>query len=402
MAVFSYTGLDRSRASIRGTVAADTPRQARDLLRSEGVLVQGITPCDQIRKSTWWSRLASRRMRNQWATAVHELSMLLHTGIPMTEALDTVSQQHRGSFRTALISLRDRVASGAGLAEAMADRPDLFDEASVHLVEVGENAGTLEDVLDQLADFKQRMLQMKDQVFTALMYPVFLVVFGTGAAVFLMTSVLPPLLESLQETLETIPWPTQVVKTVSDLFVEHGLLIFAGFAGVLALVVVAWQTPPGRRLVDRTVLRLPMVGPMALRQGVSRIAMIVSTLSRSGVVLTKAIELAAQSTTNVVLRDALEECGRRVAAGEEVAAAFERSDVFPPLAVRVLSVGQESGRLDEMLTRLAADYDRQNATVSARLSALLEPILILVMAGFVGFLLVATILPILEAGNVMQ
>ena len=243
---------------------------------------------------------------------------------------------------------------------------------------------------------------MKDQVFTALMYPVFLIAFGGCAAIFLMTSVLPPLLESLQETLVTIPWPTQVVKSVSDTFVDYGLFITLGVLGILVVAVLAWRTPVGRRVVDRLILRLPIIGPMALRQGVSRIAMIISTLSRSGVVLTKAVELAARSTSNTVLRDALEECGRRIGAGEEVAAAFGRSDVFPPLAVRVLSVGQESGQLDEMLTRLAADYDRQNETASARLSAMLEPVLILVMAGFVGFLLVATILPILEAGNVMQ
>lgn len=401
MAVFAYTGHDTALGSVKGTVAADTPRQARDVLRAQGVAVQRMSACHGTR-SGWWSSLKSHRIRNQWATGVHELSMLLHTGIPMLEALDTLAQQHSGGFRDAVLGLRDRVASGASLAEALAERPDLFDEATIHLVEVGENAGTLEDVLEQLADFKQRMMQLKDQVFTALMYPIFLIVFGTAAAIFLMTSVLPPLLENLQDSLEAIPWPTQVVKSISDVLVEYGLMILLGVVALAAAIGIALQSQAGRRFWHRTLLRLPIVGPMALKQGVARIAMIVSTLSRSGVVLTRAIELAAKSTNNLVLRDALDDCGQRIGAGEDVATALGRSQVFPPLAVRVFSVGQESGRLDEMLLKLADDYERQNATVSARLTALLEPILILILAGFVGFLLLATILPILEAGNVMQ
>ncbi len=153
--------------------------------------------------------------------------------------------------------------------------------------------------------------------------------------------------------------------------------------------------------MDSIALRLPILGPMLIKQGVSRIAMIIATLSKSGVELTRAFELAEQSTHNAVFREALHECGSRIAAGEEVADALGSSGAFPPLAVRVFSIGQETGKLDEMLFRLADDYDEQVKTTSARLTSLIEPVLILVLAAMVGFLLLATILPILEAGNVM-
>lgn len=402
MAVFAYVGLNAERRSINGTVAADTPRQARDILRADGVLVQKLDEFSDGGNASLLSAWASRSGRQQWGLAVHELAMLLHAGTPMLEAFDTLAEQHRGTFRDALLGVRDRLAAGSSLAEALAERPDLFDDASVHLVEVGENAGTLEDVLTQLAEFKQRMLQVKDQVFTALMYPMFLIVFGTAAAIFLMTSVLPPLLENLADSIENIPWPTLVVKAASDLLLDYGWWLILGLIVVIASAIAVLRTDEGRRTWHRYLLRLPLIGPMALKQAVARVAMIVSTLSKSGVVLTRAIELAAKSTENLVLRDALQECGERIGAGEDVADALGRTGVFPPLAVRVFAVGQESGRLEEMLTRLAEDYERQNATLSARLTALLEPILILVLAGFVGFLLLATILPILEAGNVIQ
>jgi type II secretory pathway component PulF len=342
------------------------------------------------------------RARSQWTTSVYELSMLLHAGIPLLEALDTIADQSRGSFRTTMLALRDRVAAGSSLAEAMADRPGLFDPASIHLVEVGENSGRLEYVLTQLADFKQRMQQFKDQVFTALMYPVFLVAFGTLAGLFLMTSVMPPLLENLQETLQTLPWPTRVAKGISDGLLRYGPMLALGLLVAGFSLVVILRTPRGRYAWHKLLLRIPIIGPMAIKQGVSRIAMIIGTLTRSGVALTRAVELAAKSTDNRVLREALEQCGKSVQAGSEVADALKQTNVFPPLAIRIFSVGQESGKLDELLLRLSEDYERQLETASARLTALLEPILILVLAAFVGFLLLATILPILEAGNVMS
>ncbi|MCO8121768.1 type II secretion system F family protein [Stieleria sp. TO1_6] len=401
MAVFSYTGIDPSRQTVNGTISAETARQARDTLRAQGVQVRKITVCKTRRQGSGWPGWSLASSKNHWATAVSELSMLLHAGIPLLDALDTIVQQNTGSFRSALLGVRDSVAAGQSLAQALGDRPDLFDEASVQMVEVGENAGTLEQVLGQLAEFKQRQARLTDAVTTALVYPIFLVCFGAAAGIFLMTSVLPPLLENLEETLDELPWPTRVAKTLSNALVDHRWFwIVASIATVVALGII-FRSRRGRMLLDRMVLRIPILGPMVVKQGVSRIAMVIGTLSRSGVELTAAFELAMRSTKNSVFRQALDQCVKRISAGEDVADALESSGAFPPLAVRVFSVGQESGKLDEMLFRLAEDYDEQVKTASARLTSLIEPVLILVLAVMVGFLLLATILPILEAGNVL-
>ncbi|TWT52709.1 Type II secretion system protein F [Rubripirellula amarantea] len=401
MAVFSYTGTDRTQATVRGTIAADTPRQARDQLRAEGVRVRKLVTCATEQARGWRPRFSLTSTKAAWATAVHELAMMLHAGIPMLDALDTLAEQNTGSFQAAILNVRDQVSAGVSLAEALAKRPDLFDAASVHMVEVGENSGTLDTVLTQLADFKRRQLGLRDSVTTAMVYPLFLVFFGGAAGLFLMTWVLPPLLENLQETMDVLPWPTRVAKAMSDLLLSYGWLLAIVALVCVAATVMVLRTPKGKRALHRAILKLPIIGPMAIKQGVSRIAMIIATLSRSGVELTRAVELAGRSTDNLVFRDALEQCEQRIAAGEEVSDALRQSEAFPPLAIRVFSVGQESGKLDEMLFRLAEDYDSQVATSSARLTALIEPALILVLAAMVGFLLLATILPILEAGNVM-
>ena len=400
MAVFSYTGTDSSQAIVRGTIAADTPRQARDQLRSEGISVKKLDTCVEEQSGRWRPSLSLTSSKAAWATAVHELAMMLHAGIPMLDALDTLTEQNVGAFRTAILSVRDQVSAGTSLAEALAKRPDLFDAASVHMVEVGEKSGTLDSVLTQLAEFKRRQLGLQDRVTTAMVYPMFLVFFGGAAGLFLMTKVLPPLLENLQETMDVLPWPTRVAKVMSDAILDYGWLLAIIVVASIICGVLILRTPKGRYALHQTMLRLPLFGPMAIKQGVARIAMVIATLSRSGVELTRAVELAAKSTNNLVFREALENCQSRIAAGEEVADALKQSGAFPPLAVRVFSVGQESGKLDEMLFRLAEDYDSQVATSSARLTALIEPVLILLLAAMVGFLLLATILPILEAGNI--
>ncbi|WP_149497497.1 type II secretion system F family protein [Roseiconus lacunae] len=403
MAVFSYTGTDESRSTVRGTINADSPRQARDSLRDRGIrvrkiVVKGERDSPTLFRFPRWKRFTGGK---QWTSVISELAMLLHAGIPMLDALDTMTDQHTGAMRTALLAVRERVAAGESLAVALRSRRDSFDDATIQMVEVGENAGNLDAVLTQVAEFKQRQSRFTDAVTTALLYPAFLVCFGAAAAVFLMTSVLPPLLENLEETLPTLPFPTRIAKLLSE-----GLLNYRWWwlGGLLVLSVVGVSVvrhPAGRRVVDRWMLRVPVLGPMFVKQGISRIATIIATLSRSGVELTRAFELAERSVNNVVFRTALRDCGTRISAGEDIADALSQSGVFPPLAVRVFSVGQETGKLDEMLFRLADDYDEQVKTSSARITALVEPVLILVLAAMVGFLLLATILPILEAGNVL-
>jgi general secretion pathway protein F len=326
---------------------------------------------------------------------------LLGVGIPVTDAIDTLAQQQRGGYRTALLLLRDRVSAGAGLAEAMAEQPDVFDPLSIRMVEVGENSGTLEAVLEQLAGFKERASELKDRVLTALLYPAIVFTVSLAVSIFLMVVVVPMLLTNLLEAGRKLPWPTRVLKAMSDLLVERGWIPFI-IVVVCGGALLAWlRTTRGRRMWHRFLLRLPLIGSMARKQTIARIALVLSTLIRSGIVYLKAVEIVVRSTSNVVFREALEQSANDVASGIEISRSLEKTGVFPPLVVHIFSVGQQSGRLEEMLERLATDYDRQVASSSARLASAFEPLLILTLAVFVGFILFATLLPILEAGNVL-
>jgi type II secretory pathway component PulF len=406
MSVFAYRALDERAASIEGTISADSPRAARDLLRGRGFTVEQVTEQAEARTFSLWPFRRRSRYGAKRIEAVRELSTLLAAGIPLLESLDSLVTQQQGGwgsrgFRESLLLVRERVAAGSSLAEAMRDQPQVFDELTIHMVEVGENSGTLDVVLDQLANFSERYLQLKDRVTSALFYPIVVFLLSMGVGVFLMTVVVPMLLDNLLEAGKQIPWPTRVLKTMSDTLTSYGPLLVVlgglGIAGMLALL----RTQRGKRLWHRTILKLPVVGSMALKQEISRMSLIVSTLLKSGIVLVSALEIAGRSARNFVIKQALDSSREAIQRGQEIGEALQETQLFPPTVIQIFAVGQQTGKLEEMLDRLADTYDRQVATISMRLATLLEPVLIVSLAAFVGFILFATVLPILEAGNVL-
>jgi type II secretory pathway component PulF len=401
MAVFTYQGTDRAARPLRGTIAADSPREARDQLRSQGLLVESLAAQQSSTRSTLRFLQRPSRHAAQLALAIRDLSTLLGTGIGLVDALDTLSSQYKGCFQASLLALRQQVASGTSLSDAMQADGAVYDELTVHMVRVGENSGHLDAVLDRLADFRERYLLFKDRITTALIYPAIVVILAALVSAFLMTVVLPMLLENLVDSGRPLPWPTRVLKGLSDLAVAHGVWILAAGAAAAALLATAIKTPRGRRLWHRLFFALPLLGPLAKKQEIARVALIISTLMKNGIVFVEAAQIAARASKNVLLREALEAMRSRVRAGRDIGDALAVGSLFPPLVIQIFTVGQQTGALEEMLDRLSSGYERQVASATSRLTAALEPILIVFLAIVVGFILFATILPILEAGNVL-
>jgi type II secretory pathway component PulF len=402
MTVFAYRASDHAASIVRGTIVADTPRQARDELRGRGLTIHDVA--QQKAPSQGIARKLFRRpgrAASKVGSAVRELATLLGAGIPLLEALDTLTHQYHGSFRSSLLMLRERVSAGCSLAEAMREQPDVFDKLCIQMVDVGENSGTLDVVLEQLSSFAERSLEFKDRVTSALLYPVLVLVMSMSVGMFLMTIVVPMLLDNLLDAGRPLPLPTRVLKNLSDGVRYHGWWIAIVAAIAVFVIIAVLRTERGKLLWHRLLLQLPLVGSMARKQEIARVAMIVSTLMKSGIVFLQAIETAARSTKNVVIGRALLSGRDAVLAGRDIGEALAPTGVFPPMVIQIFTVGQQSGKLEEMLDRLAATYERQVNSSATRLAAALEPILIVFLSLFVGFILFATILPILEAGNVL-
>ena len=397
MAVFAYKAIG-SEGLVRGSIAADTARQARDQLRSRGLTVEEIR-AEGSAKSFGWLPGRSGRYEARLVPIVRELATLLSAAIPLADALKTVTRQQRGKLGTSLTLVCDRVSAGRSLAEAMREQPNVFDPLTVQMVEVGENSGTLDVVLDHLSEFRERYLQFKDRVLTSLFYPLFVLGMSVCVTLFLMTFVVPMLLDNLLEAGRTIPWPTRVLKVGSDLLRNNGIAL-ASTAGVLVVgITMILRSKQGRLVWHHMMLRLPLFGVLAEKQELARASLIIATLMESGIVFLEAVAIAARAVKNQVIRSALETVRDEVQTGSDIGESMERQGVFPPTVVQVFAVGQQSGKLEEMLKRLATDYDRQVTSLSTRMATVLEPILIVLLAGVVGFILFATMLPILEAGN---
>lgn len=403
MAVYQYTARDAAAGAgaMRGTITADSPRQARDQLRSRGLAVQEVVEQKPQSARTFAERYLVGRQAGKVTGFLQELATLLAAGIPLLEALDTISRQHDGRFQRSILLLRDHVAAGGGLAEAMALQPMLFDPLCLNIIEVGENAGTLDTALERLVDFRRRSAGLKNRVASALIYPAIVLAAGVAVSIFLMTYVVPNLLSVLEDSGKDLPMATRVVKGVSDLLLGWWWAMLAGgLAAFLALGAVL-RSDRGAMAWHRLQLKTPLFGDLIRKQAIARMSLVMATLLKSDVVFVRAVQIAQRTVANRVLRDALVACERAVFGGRDIAAALEKTEAFPPLVIQVFSVGQASGRLETMLENLAVDYDTQVDITAGRLTSLLEPLMMILLAVTVGFIAFATIMPILEAGDVL-
>lgn len=402
MPVFSYSAVDSHSKECRGAIVADSAREAREKLRSQGLVTESID--EQVHRQPKFGFSLFRtpgRNAAQVGSAIRDLATLLSTGIGLVDSLDTVVLQYRGRFRSSLQSVREKVAGGGSLSDAMRDEPEFYDDLTVQMVRVGENAGTLDTVLDRLADFRERYMQFKDKVTTALVYPAIIIVLAFAVTTFLMTVVLPMLLENLVASGRPLPWPTKILKGVSEILTGHGWWLACVVIASIVLLVVALNTAAGKRIWHGLLFSLPILGSLSKKQEIARTAIVISTLMENGIVFVDAVETASRAAKNVLLKDALDSMRQRVISGGDIGEALQSTKIFPPLVIQIFTVGQQTGELERMLIRLATGYEAQVTSATSRLTAALEPILIIFLAVVVGFILFATILPILEAGNVL-
>lgn len=401
MPVYDYSATGANGSAASGTIVADTPRQARDSLRQRGLRMAEVTaaPSDDGRSFFW--RRRGRRDQGRVVKFVRELATLLQAGIPLLGALHTLSRQRHRTFTAVVQHLSDKVSAGMSLADAMAQQGAHFDEMCVSIVRVGESTGQIETALKRLADFKEKAHQIRSRVTTAMVYPAVVAIAGLAVSVFLMTYVVPNLLGTLTQAGKELPAITRVVKGVSDLLVGWWWLLLAGAAGVGAVFAAILRTNRGQWACDWLILRLPFIGELARMENTSRMAVVLGSLLRSGLPFVEAVRITRRTMPNRLFQKALEDYEVAVTAGQDVAGPLEASGVFNPMVVEIVSVGQQAGQLEDMLQQLAESYDKEVATATQRLTAVLEPLLIVLLAIVVGFIAFATILPILEVSNVL-
>jgi general secretion pathway protein F len=330
------------------------------------------------------------------ATATRQLATLVGAGIPLVDSLDAlVEQVEHARLSAVLASVRDRVNEGSSLADALATTGQ-FDHLYVSMIRAGEESGALGRVLDRIADYLEDSVRLANKVGSILIYPSVMLLFALGVVAALVTVVLPQISELLMSLDQELPWYTRAIISMSD-FVRSWWWAMGALAalGFLALRL-AIATERGRLIYDTLRLRLPVIGKMTRVLSISRFTRTLSTLLASGVGIVRALDIAKHVASNAVIARAVDAARTAILEGAPLAQPLRSSGEFPPLVTTMIEVGEQSGELEAMLAKVAAAYDEQVENTLARLTALLEPLLILLMVGIVLVIILATLMPLLH------
>ncbi|HET6203961.1 MAG TPA: type II secretion system inner membrane protein GspF [Planctomycetota bacterium] len=408
MPVYEYEAFTPSGEKRVGILDADTPRDARFKLRRDNVHVVGLRPVEKERRRRLRLRLGggrglvqSRRTLEETATVTRQLATLLAAGIPLTETLRAVIEQASSRRLEATFrDLREKVTQGSMFADALALHPDYFSELYVNMVRAGEASGNIDIVLSRLSDFIASQRRLREKVSAALTYPVVMLIIGTLVVTVLMTFVVPQITKMIASAGQVLPLPTKALILVSEFLYRFWWVLALAVAAVSWSVNAVYRTEKGRLAIDTFLLRIPVVGELLRKQAVARFTTTFSTLLKSGIPVTRCLEIAPSILNNRVLSNVLAEVRERIVEGADIATPLKRSGAFPPLVGYMIAVGEQSGQLEQMLDKVAAAYDEEIDVATQKLTSLIEPILIVLLAVIVGFIVLSIIWPILQIGKV--
>ena len=422
MSLYAWRGLDTSGKSVGGTRDADGPKALRQALRRDGVYMTELAEvlggaskpkpsvgADGERGRSFFNRnvniqLALERVSPQEiAVFTRQLGTLLHAGIPLAEGLGALAEQSDNKkLERTLAGVRQKVNEGASLADTLAAHPALFPDLYVNMVRSGEAAGNLDSVLTRLADFQDAQLALRSKVSGALTYPIIMMVLGSLVMGVLLVVVVPQITSVFEDMGKTLPWNTRLLIVVSDVASGYWwLLIPLGAGGYFGFRRWA-RTPRGRGLIDRTKLRMWLIGPLVRYVAVARFSRTLATTLSAGVPVLTALEITKKVLNNTVLEKVVESARDAIREGESIAATLKKSGQFPSMMVHMVAVGERSGQLEAMLENVAGAYEREVDGKVARLTTILSPAIIVSMAVVVVFIVFSILTPILDMQNFVQ
>jgi general secretion pathway protein F len=413
MPMYAFEGVAPSGKTITGVRDAESPKVLRQILRKDGVHVMsfelsrgGKLAKEQNAKKGGLSRdvdlggFLGGVKKTEIAAFTRQMATLIKAGIPLADTLGALVEQIPNMrFKTPVSEVRSAVNEGSSLADALAKHPKLFDELFVSMVRAGEVAGNLDEVMMRLADFLEGSQKLKSKVQGAMIYPLVMVVVGTAIMMVLMVKVIPNITSMFKQQGKTLPVNTRMLIASSDFLLGWWWAIIFGLIAAI-IVFVRWtKSKDGRRVWDSFTLRMPVLGELVRTINVSRFARTLGTMLHSGVPMLRALETAKQIVGNVLIQQAIDDAKRAVTEGESLAQTLKKSGQFPPTMIHMVAVGEKAGQLEQMLERVAETYDADVDTKLSRFTALLEPMMLVVMGGAVAFIVFSILQPIMDLGS---
>ena len=403
MGAFEYTAVDPRGKEHRGVLEGDTPRRVRQLLRERDLLPLSVTEIAE-KESTRQQSFTIRRTlsANDLALITRQIATLVHSGLPVEEALVAVAEQtDTPRVKSIILGVRAKVMEGHTLADGLAEFPKAFPELYRATVSAGEQSGHLDRVLERLADYTENRQELQQTVLKAMIYPIVLSVLAILIVSGLLVYVVPKVTAVFANQGQDLPGLTVAIIAVSDFVSNYGLYCVA------LIAVMIWGTnqllkKPGlRRQYDEVMLRVPLVGRLIRGFNTARFTSTFSILMGSGVPVLESLKIAGQVVTNLPMRDAVAEAAGRIREGAAIGKSLETGGYFPPMCIHLISSGEASGELDAMLGRAASNQERELNTLIAILLGLLEPAMIVAMGIIVMIIVLAILMPIFELNQLV-
>ena len=396
MPYFNYTIRDANGQTRSGKVEAPNAEELRKRLQAEGLQVIEIT---EDRKAPRVPAGGYGRVKlSDLAIFARQFSTMLDAGVSLIRCLDVLqAQTNNARLRKILMDLSARVESGESLSRSMARHPKAFSQLIIGLIRAGEVGGVLEESLQRIAGFLEKDVELRRKIRSAMTYPVIVLLAAIGIVIFLVSWLVPQFAQLFKELgIENLPAPTQFLVDLSALFTQRWYVVIIAVVAILIAYKLFVSTRVGRRVADRVKLRVPVFGPLHHKIVMARFSRTMGTLLASGVPILQAMETVAGVVGNSVVSDAVIESRARIREGEKIADPLQRSKMFPPMVVHMVSVGEESGSLDHMLNKIADFYENEVEMTIATLTASIEPVMIVLLGVIVLFIVISMFLPMVE------
>lgn len=413
MPIYQYKAIALAGKSKAGVVDAESPRDARVKLRKAGVHVTEIAPVPEGEGSTGSKALRmpsflGGRNLAELAMVTRQLATLIGASIPVADAIEALVKQIRGTrFEGVFRGVKEKIVQGASFGNALAEYPSYFSELYINMVRAGEAAGNLDEILARLADFLRNQYRLRSKVSAALTYPAVMAFVGFSVVTFLMTFVVPNITQLLTRRggEKALPLPTRILIGATELFTGEAVglpmpvywaIVIPVALALFALFRWAIRTEKGRLRWDTFIFAVPILGDLFKKQAISRFATTLSTLLKSGIPAAEALRIVQRVVGNKVLEKTIAEVHDRIMEGADISAPLQKSKVFPPVVGYMIAVGEQAGKLDEILTKVSEAYDEEIEITTQKVVSMIEPLMIVVMSVCVGFIVLAIILPIME------
>ena len=406
MAAFEYKALNKKGKTQKGVIEGDNARQVRARLKEQGLMPVEVSETRQkAKKQTEQAGLTFKRgiSTPDLALITRQLATLVQSGMPLEECLKAVSEQsEKPRIRTMLLAVRSKVTEGYTLSDSLADFPHIFDDLFRSMVSAGEKSGHLDAVLERLADYAENRQKMRSKLQQAMIYPVVLVVFAVGIVAFLLAAVVPKIVGQFVQMGQELPQSTQFLRASSDFIQNWGIQILVAMTVLVYLFKFALSKPNLRLSWDRKIVHMPMIGKISRGLNTSRFARTLSICTSSAIPILEGMKVAVDVMSNHYVKQQVLSATDNVREGASLRKSLEQTKLFPPMMLHMIASGEQSGELESMLTRAADNQDANfESTVNIALG-IFTPALIALMAGLVLFIVMATLMPILEMNNLMS